>query len=165
MLAHPGSSIFMLWPSNVPLRREGGSISGVRKGNNGIARLTKRRRPSGEDRARLMPDHGSRTHLGAFLPFRDELPALFDFFARFSTRAEAPLSLDASAGMVSRSAVLSPRKNKHPVPGYLTLRYDPRGARGDAENLSLRACDRRVTPTSARAPRSSTMPSKRAGTR
>ena len=42
----------------------------------------------------------------------------------------------------------------------LTLRYDPRGARGDAETISLRVCDRRVTSTSARAPRSSTVPSK-----
>ena len=81
-----------------------------------------------------MPDDGSRTHLGAFLPFRDELEPLFGFFARFSRRAGAPVSLDgadASAGMVSRAAALSPRKNKHPLPGYPTLRYDPRGARGD----------------------------------
>ena len=95
-----------------------------------------------------MPDDWSRTHLGAFLPFRDELEPLFGFFARFSTRAGAPVSLDgadASAGMVSRAAALSPRKNKHPLPGYPTLRYDPRGARGDAETISLRACDRRVT--------------------
>jgi len=107
--------------------------------------------------------HGSRTHLGAFLPFRDARGGRFDFFARFSTRAEAPLSLDAadaSAGMVSRSAALSPRKISTPSWIYPTLRYDPRGVRSDAETLTLRACDRRVTPTSARAPRSSTVPSK-----
>ena len=109
--------------------------------------------------------HGSRTHLGAFLPFRDARGGRFDFFARFSTRAEAPLSLDAadaSAGMVSRSAALSPRKISTPSWIYPTLRYDPRGVRSDAETLTLRACDRRVTPTSARAPRSSTVPSKSA---
>ena len=109
--------------------------------------------------------HGSRTHLGAFLPFRDARGGCFDFFARFSTRAEAPLSLDAadaSAGMVSRSVALSPRKISTPSWIYPTLRYDPRGVRSDAETLTLRACDRRVTPTSARAPRSSTVPLKSA---
>ena len=95
-----------------------------------------------------MPDDGSRTHLGAFLPFRDQLEPLFGFFACFSTRAGAPVSLDgadASAGMVSRAAALSPQKISTPSLDILTLRYDPRGARGDAETISLRACDRRVT--------------------
>lgn len=81
-----------------------------------VSRVEEKRRPFGEDRARLMLDLGSRPHLDAFLPFRDGLLTLFDFFARFSTRAEVPMSLDASAGMVSRFAVLFPRKNKHLTP-------------------------------------------------
>ena len=89
-----------------------------------------------------MPDDGSRTHLGAFLPFRDELEPLFGFFARFSTRAGAPVSLDgadASAGMVSRAAALSPRKNKHPLPGYPYPPLRPsRRARRRGDNFAPR---------------------------
>jgi hypothetical protein len=44
MLAHPGSSIFMVWPSKVPLRGEEGRISQGEKGtvaaafNKGVVR-------------------------------------------------------------------------------------------------------------------------------
>ena len=126
--------------------RRGRRVSRVGKGTFVSSGLTKassvRRTRLREDRGRVMPDDGSRTHLGAFLPFRDELEPLFGFFARFSTRAGAPVSLDgadASAGMVSRAAALSPRKNKHPLPGYPHPPLRPsRRARRRGDNFAPR---------------------------
>ena len=46
MLVHPGSSIFMVWPSKVPLRGEGGGSAGLER-EHSYRRAEQRRRPFG----------------------------------------------------------------------------------------------------------------------